>query len=155
MTYKTLAGAYASMEKAGATPFDITYNGGMVFSVLESAYKRQSDITVAKWNLVKQDKTLYALESVDKGFKWTAVAHFDSDGLLYPIGDTPVPAPKTNAKGKRKPTPTKDNKIDFGKVSGKTKSERNKGAHKLILDMGVKIGTDEYKSLWAEWTKVR
>ena len=49
----------------------------------------------------------------------------------------------------------KGNGVDFGKVKGKTKSERNKGAHALILATGVKSGSDEYKSLWEEWTKVR
>lgn len=69
-------------------------------------------------------------------------------------------ADKAEAKAKPQAKRTRkakgDNKgIDFGKVTGKTKSERNKGAHALILATGVKSGSDEYKALWEEWTKVR
>ena len=163
--YSTLENAYKGAERAGAKAFGSEYYGysHRVDDILANAYKSATARTFAKWNLAKFEKTLCALECTKTGaYKWTARGHFDSDGLLYPMG-TPVeekpqhdkvikaePKPRT-----RKPAKAKGNGIDFGKVVGKTKSARNKSAHKLILATGAKVGTDEYKSLWEEWTKVR
>ena len=65
--------------------------------------------------------------------------------------DAPAPAPKKparKAKGNGKA-------VDFSKVTGKTKSERNKSAHALIVSTGVKSGSEEYNSLWKQWQSVR
>lgn len=62
----------------------------------------------------------------------------------------PAPAPKRTRKGKGN-----GKAVDFGKVVGKTKSERNKSAHALIVGTGVVSGSEEYKALWNEWTSVR
>lgn len=162
-TYTTIEGAYKGAERAGAKAFGSDYYGysHRVDAILANAYKAATARTFAKWNLAKFEKTLCALECTKEGtYKWSAIGHFDNEGLLYPIAQESAEAHKVDKKADkkprtRKPTPAKGNKIDFTKVEGKTKSARNKSAHKLILAMGVKVGTDEYKSLWDEWTKVR
>lgn len=174
-TYKTITGAYNAATKAGAKAFGSDFYGhsARVEEILANAYKSANALTLAKWNLAKFEKTLCALECTKEGtYKWTAVGHFDSEGLLYPVAQTSAvvvedkpkqthdkviedkPQPKSKPRT-RKPTPAKGNGIDFSKVDGKTKSERNKSAHKLILATGVKVGTDEYKTLWEQWTEVR
>jgi hypothetical protein len=154
--YSTIENAYKGAERAGAKSFGSDYYAyaNRVDDILASAYKSATARTFAKWNLAKFEKTLCTLECTQNGaYKWSAIGHFDSDGLLYPMGEK---APDKVIKPRtRKPAKAKGNGIDFGKVVGKTKSARNKSAHKLILAMGAKVGTDEYKSLWEEWTKVR
>lgn len=155
-TYTTIVGAYTSAEKAGAKIFGADYYGyaHRLDEILAGTYKSANARTLAKGNLRKLDKTLYALECTkDKTYKWTVIGHFDSDGLLY--ADAPKQTEDKPKKTPRKPTPAKGNGINFSKVSGKTKSDRNKSAHAMIVGIGVKPGTDEYKSLWEEWTKVR
>lgn len=159
-TYKTITGAYNAATKAGAKAFGSDFYGHStrVDEILAKTYKSATALTLAKWNLAKFEKTLCALECTKEGtYKWTAIGHFDSEGLLYPMAQTEVEAhdkviEPTPRKRVRK---AKGNGIDFGKVEGTTKSARNKSAHKLILAMGVKVGTDEYKSLWTKWTEVR
>lgn len=162
-TYKTITGAYNAATKAGAKAFGSDFYGhsARVEEILAKTYKSATALTLAKWNLAKFEKTLCALECTKEGtYKWTAVGHFDSEGLLYPVAQTSAvvvedkPQPKSKPRT-RKPTPAKGNGIDFSKVDGKTKSERNKSAHKLILATGVKVGTDEYKALWEQWVEVR
>ena len=63
---------------------------------------------------------------------------------------TPAPAPKRTRKAKGN-----GKAVDFTKIKGNTKSERNKAAHALIVSTGVKSGSDEYKALWDKWTSVR
>lgn len=63
----------------------------------------------------------------------------------------PAPAPK-------KPRSTKKGNgkaVDFSKVKGATKSDRNKAAHALIMSMGVESGSKEYNALWKQWQSVR
>jgi hypothetical protein len=113
-TYTTLAGAYAAAEKANATRFDLTYNGGMVLGVLDRVYKSKNAITVAKNNLVRYEKSLCALEFTKGGFKWTVVGHFDNEGLLYanvPTSEKTEDKPKATPRKPRtrKPTPAKGN----------------------------------------------
>jgi hypothetical protein len=125
-TYTTLAGAYAAAEKANATRFDLTYNGGMVLGVLGQVYKHANKMTVAKNNLVKYEKMLCALECVHTkdhktAYKWTVVGHFDNEGLLYAnvhtnekTEDKPKATPRTrkpkNTKGSAKKPLTKAEK---------------------------------------------
>ena len=158
-TYKTLTNAYTSAQKAGAKSFGSDYYvyANKVDEILADTYKSATARTLAKWNLAKFDKTLCALECTQDGaYKWTVIGTFDSDGLLYPVGtQDKVIEDKPQKPRTRKPTPAKGNGIDFSKVEGKTKSERNKSAHKLILAMGVKVGTPEYNDLWKQWVEVR
>ena len=88
-TYKTLTNAYTSAQKAGAKSFGSDYYAyaNKVDEILTNTYKSVSARTLAKWNLAKFDKTLCALECTSEGtYKWTVIGHFDSDGLLYPMG---------------------------------------------------------------------
>jgi hypothetical protein len=163
-TYTTLAGAYAAAEKANATRFDLTYNGGMVLGVLEQVYKHANKMTVAKNNLVKYEKMLCALECVHTkdrktAYKWTVVGHFDNEGLLYanvPTSEKTEDKPKATPRT-RKPKSTKgDSKaIDFNAFKG-TKSEKNRALHAELVSRGMKDSrTDEYQSIWTArpWAK--
>lgn len=162
-TYKTITGAYTAATKAGAKAFGSDFYGhsSRVDEILAKTYKSATALTLAKWNLAKFEKTLCALECTKEGtYKWTAIGHFDSEGLLYPMAHTSTVEvkPKHDKVIEAKPRARKSGKgngVDFSKVEGKTKSARNKSAHKIILAMGAKVGTEEYKSLWEEWTKVR
>lgn len=163
-TYKTLDGAYARADKLGAKCFGAEFYGhaNRVEEAIFQAFHTQTSVRLAKHNLVKLDKSLYALECTKEGtYKWTSVGHFDSEGLLYPVAgavETESKHDKVIKVKAHKPKQTgkgKGNGIDFGKVDGKTKSTRNKSAHKLILATGVKVGTDEYKALWEQWVSVR
>ena len=109
---------YAATEKANATRFDLTYNGGMVLGVLDRVYKSKNAITVAKNNLVKYENTLCALECVKGGFKWTVVGHFDNEGLLY----ANVPN-ATEEKPKKKATPRKPTSAKGG-VKAEPKNDK-------------------------------
>lgn len=63
----------------------------------------------------------------------------------------PAPAPK-------KPRSTKKGNgkaVDFSKVKGATKSDRNKAAHALIVGMGIESGSKEYNAMWKQWQSVR
>lgn len=161
-TYKTLAGAYTAVEKAGAERFDLTYNGGIVLDILARTYKHAIKVTLAKWNLVRLDKTLYALESATTPdckttFKWTAVATFDSDGLPYAVGTPKHEEAQTEDKKPqpRKPTQAKGKAINFDSFKG-TNSEKNKALHAELVSRGLKDSrTDEYKAIWSArpWAK--
>lgn len=108
-TYKTLTGAYTAAQNAGAKVFGSDYYAyaNRVDDILARVYKHKNAILLAKCNLFKFEKKLCALEFVkDKGYKWTAVGHFDNDGLLYPIAQTSEPSqtktPRTRKSGKGK-----------------------------------------------------
>lgn len=156
-TYKTLALALAAVEKANATRFDLSYNDGLVFNVLERAFKSKSAITVAKNNLFRLDKTLYALECVKGGFKWTVVGFFDSDGLLYAHTEAPATEEKPKEKAthrQRKPAPVKGD-VNFKAFKG-TVSEKNKALHAELVSRGMKDSrTAEYQAIWQArpWAK--
>lgn len=175
-TYATLANAYAAVEKAGAEHFDLTYNGGQTLRAIEHTFKRRADVTVAKWNLVRYEKTLCALECTTAKdgkttYKWTAIGTFDSDGLLYPISaDKPAPT-QTTAKDKpkadkkprtRKPAQGKgDNKptktplqLELDTLAG---TGNNSKAHKIMCKHGLKnSNSDEYKAVWqGYWWTIR
>lgn len=64
-------------------------------------------------------------------------------------------AKPTASSTKKSPRKAKGNNLDFTKVKGKTKSERNRNAHALIIATGVKSGSAEYMALWNEWTNAR
>ena len=165
-TYKSLANAYASAEKAGATRFDLTYNGGMVLGVLDRVYKTKSAITVAKNNLMRYENTLCALECVKDGFKWTVVGTFDSDGLVYanvPNATEDKPKKVTSGKDKkqtkkatpRKPAPAKGGVVDFNAFKG-TNHDKNSALHAELVSRGMKDSrTDEYQAIWKArpWAK--
>lgn len=67
---------------------------------------------------------------------------------LRKLGEAEKPKTKT-------PKTSKKSGIDFSKVKGATKSERNKAAHALIVGMGIKSGSEEYATLWKKWQSVR
>ena len=177
-TYTTLAGAYAAAEKANATRFDLTYNGGMVLGVLGQVYKYANKMTVAKNNLVKYEKMLCALECVHTkdrktAYKWTVVGHFDNEGLLYANAPTKAEekpkAKKTTSraydpareyedlmdgfvpsKRTRKPKSAKGDAkaIDFNAFKG-TNSEKNRALHAELVSRGLKDSrSDEYQAIW-------
>lgn len=159
-TYKTITGAYSAATKAGAKAFGAEFYGhtSRVDEILGRIYKSATAFTLAKWNLAKFEKTLCALECTKEGiYKWVAIGTFDSDGLLYPMSveHDKVIEEKPHTPRARKPRQTSKGKGIFAKVEGTTKSDRNKSAHKLILATGVKVGTDEYESLWSQWKEVR
>ena len=112
-TYKTLTGAYNAAGKAGAKAFGSDYYGyaNRVDEILAKAYKSANVLTLAKWNLAKFEKTLCALECAPNGaYKWTAIGHFDHEGLLYPVITDTQDEPKHDKVIKprtRKPAPAK------------------------------------------------
>ena len=115
-TYKTLTGAYTAAQKAGAKAFGSDFYGyaNRVDDILAKTYKSATALTLAKWNLAKFDKKLCALECTKEGtYKWTAVGHFDNEGLLYPMAQTV----EEEAKPKQTKAPrTRARKSGKGKV---------------------------------------
>ena len=79
-----------------------------------------------------------------------ASAVWHDDDLDCTPAPVTAPAPKRTRKAKGN-----GKAVDFSKVKGATKSERNKSAHALIVGTGVKSGSDESKALWDKWTSVR
>ena len=61
--------------------------------------------------------------------------------------------PATAGKGARSKGNAKT--VDFTKVKGNTKSDRNKAAHALIVGMGIESGSAEYNAMWKQWQSVR
>lgn len=164
-TYKTLASAYAAVERAGAERFDLTYNGGQVLDCISRAFRTQAERTVAKWNVVRYEKTICALTCVDGKYAWTAIGTFDSDGLLYPMPvDTKSAEPKQD-----KPKRTRKTAQPKGKPEASTKTALqldldtlagtgdNSAAHRIMCKHGLKDSrTDEYKAVWqGYWWKIR
>ena len=162
-TYATLAGAYTAVEKAGAERFDLTYNGGVVLDILARTYKHKIKVTLAKWNLVRYENTLCALECTTTPdckttYKWTAVAKFDSDGQLYAVGteapkteDKPkAKAPRKRAKGNNKSTATWQTDLDA--LAGKGRASNKKAASVLRRHkMSTQIGSEG----WTYWESIR
>jgi hypothetical protein len=160
-TYATLAGAYTAAEKAGATRFTVTCLDTAVVSLLAHTYKHTIKRTLAKWNLVKFENTLCALDctNTEDGkatYKWTAIGHFDSDGLLYSV------APKTNivdkltkrtrkAKGEAKSTKA-EWQTDLDAHAGKGR-QANKTVASILRKhkMSTQIGTEG----WTYWESIR
>jgi hypothetical protein len=111
-TYKTLDGAYARADKLGAKSFGHEYYGhsNRAHEIIGKTFPSASAKRFATHNLVKLDKTLYALECTKEGtYKWTAIGHFDHEGLLYPMSTPehdkviePKPQPRKVGKGKGK-----------------------------------------------------
>jgi hypothetical protein len=110
-TYKTLDGAYTRADKLGAKSFGADFYGNpkRVDEAVSKVFNTQASTRLAKHNLVKLDKTLYALECTkESAYKWTVVGTFDSDGLLYPavageynkVIEAKPRAPRKASKGK-------------------------------------------------------
>ena len=158
-TYKTLANAYASAEKAGAVRFTNDAYEVQIHTCIMSTIKGGKEANkVALWNLVKYENTLCALECTkEKTFKWTAIGHFDSDGLLYPMG-TPEDKPKAKprkhtrkAKGDNKSTKAEwQTEIDAYAGTGR---KSNKAVASILRthNMSAQIGSEG----WNYWESVR
>jgi len=169
-TYKTLAGAYTAAEKAGAVRFTNEAYYTQTCVCITSTIKGGKDANkVALWNLVKYENTLCALECTkEKTFQWTAIGHFDSDGLLYPMHteapksetDEQPKAEKPKAKlrarrpaGKGDPKPTKAEwQIGIDTYAGKGR-EANKAVASVLRkhNMSAQIGSEG----WTYWESVR
>ncbi len=79
----------------------------------------------------------------------------DENGKKYTI-DASLLAPTTAPTQKVTPTPTKKNAFDFGKIKGKTDSDKNKALHKTLVGMGITNSkSDEYQAVWSirPWAK--
>ena len=164
-TYKTLENAYAAAEKNGARAFGSEFYAyaKCVDEILAKQYPTAKARTFAKWNLAKFDKTLCALECTkDKTYKWTAVGHFDSEGLLYPFKvecesqEEPKVADKPKADKPKKPSTKGKSKIqlDLDKLAG---TGDNKAAHKIMCEHGFKnSNSPEYQEVWkGYWWTIR
>lgn len=165
-TYANLPNAYTAAEKAGAKQFDHSYEPTLVANCVGHAFKSKSACKVAIWNLVRYENTLCALEEVHAkdgktAFKWTAIGHFDSDGLLYPMGakqteNKPKKPTPRKPKGKPAPTPaevhTTDWKADVDAYAGKGR-KANKAVAKVLRkhNMSAQIGSEG----WTYWEGIR
>lgn len=162
-TYATLAGAYTAVEKAKATPFDNNAYYTQICVCIGRAIKGGKEANkIALWNLVKYEKTLCALECTKEGtYKWTAIGHFDSDGLLYPAGteapakvieDKTTPRKRTRkAKGDNKPTKT-EWQTELDAYAGKGRQANHKVAKILRKHkMSAQIGSEG----WNYWENIR
>ena len=139
-----------------------------------AAYKSALALATAhEGEIGKTDKgnfkaTFNSVETAKKFVaEWTAEYNANRKVDLAPT-QKPKASKPTATKGKaetkptsstkkttKKPKASKGNKLDFAKVKGKTKSERNRNAHALILAQGIKSGSAEYMALWNEWTNAR
>jgi hypothetical protein len=80
----------------------------------------------------------------------------DENGNKYTVKATdlaPVEAhaPKKASPRKSTKTParTKCNAFDFGKIKGKTNTDKNRALHAMLVSMGIKDSrTPEYMSVW-------
>ena len=156
--YSTIENAYKGAERVGAKSFGSDYYAyaNKVDEIIASTYKSASARTFAKWNLAKLDKTLCALECAPNGaYKWTAIGHFDSDGLLYPMGteaQAKVIKPRT-----RKPVGGKGKsalQLELDTLAG---TGDNSNAHKIMCKHGLKNSkSDEYQAVWkGYWWTIR
>lgn len=178
-TYTTLAGAYTSAENAGAERFtNEAYYTQACVCIASTLKGGKNANKVAMWNLVKYENTLCALECVKTAdgktaYKWTAIGHFDSDGLLYPMR-TEAEAPKQAevqtdeqpkakksrahrkpAEGKGDSNPTKTAlQLELDTLAG---TGDNSAAHKIMCKHGLKDGrSDEYQKVWrGYWWTIR
>lgn len=165
-TYKTLDGAYARADKLGAKNFCADYYGyeHRVREALDKNFTTASARRLATHNLAKLDKTLYALECTKEGvYKWTAIGHFDHEGLLYPMSatednsktakDKPQPKRTRRGKGDNKPTKTAL-QLELDTLAG---TGDNSAAHKIMCKHGLKnVKSDEYQKVWkGYWWTIR
>ena len=164
-TYKTLDGAYARADKLGAKNFCADYYGyeHRVREALDKNFTTAPARRLATHNLAKLDKTLYALECTKEGvYKWTAIGHFDHEGLLYPMSATKVveDKPKTlkrkpvHAKGDNKPVAKTALQRELDTLAG---TGDNSAAHKIMCKHGLKNSkSDEYQKVWrGYWHTIR
>jgi hypothetical protein len=163
-TYKTLDGAYAKADKLGAVSFSAHFYGyaHRVKEAIDKTFTTPTARRLAHHNLVKLDKTLYALECVDKTYKWVAIGHFDHEGLFYPMS---APTSKKAVEDKQKPTPRKPApakalgipkalKKDLDTLAG---TGDNSAAHKVMCKHGfTRIKSPEYEAVWrGYWWTIR
>lgn len=62
----------------------------------------------------------------------------------------------TATKGKTAPRKAKGNSVDFGKIKGKTKSDKNRALHAMLVGMGMGDSrAKEYQAIWnaRPWAK--
>lgn len=104
---------------------------------------------VQAWTTAYEQACDERMKMPSKSFGTVFIPSVDMDDYAT-SAPVSAPAPKRTRKAKGN-----GKAVDFGKVKGATKSERNKAAHALIVGKGVKSGSDEYKALWNEWVSVR
>lgn len=66
----------------------------------------------------------------------------------------PTPAPKSAPA--QKPKASKGKAFDFSAIKGKTKKDKNRALHAMLVSMGIKDSrTPEYQAVWSErpWAK--
>lgn len=168
-TYKTLDGAYARADKLGAKNFCADYYGyeKRLCEALDKTFTTLTARRLAKHNLVKLDKTLYALTLADGAYKWTAVGTFDHEGIFYPTSadtqkthtrksgtwadGTPIVTNVRGGKGNSIPNALKK---DLDKLAG---TGDNSKAHKVMCKHGLKmIKSPEYEAVWkGYWWTIR
>lgn len=162
-TYKTLTGAYTSAQNAGAKSFGVDYYAyaNRVDDILAKVYTHKNARILAKCNLFKLDKQLLALEFTKAdGYKWTAIGHFDSEGLLYPIAGASevkqdkVIEPRTRKSGTwANGTPIVTNVRGGARKTGKGKVVLGKADKKAIRSECYKLAKgdrDMYDALCKE-----
>lgn len=69
--------------------------------------------------------------------------------------DAPAPAPAPAPEKPARKGKGNGKAVDFSKIKGNTKSDRNKAAHAYIVGMGIASGSEEYNALWKQWQSVR
>ena len=165
-TFKTLDGAYAKADKLGAVSFSAHFYGyaHRVKEAIGKTFTTPTARRLAEHNLVKLDKTLYAL-ALDKTYKWTVVGTFDHEGVFYPVcEDKPIARKSntwadgtpivTNVRGGKKNSIPKALKADLDKLAG---TGDNSAAHKVMCKHGLtRIKSPEYEAVWkGYWWTIR
>ena len=92
--------------------------------------------------------------TVAKG-KAKTVTVTDANGNKYTVKASdlaPVQAPEKAPARKaepRKPARAKGNAFDFGKIKGKTNTDKNRALHAVLVGMGMKDSRDaKYQAIW-------
>ena len=119
-----------------------------------AAYTSARDLATAKQGEIGTTADKRFTAKFDSVATAKAFASEWERGYTQAHAEAPASKPASAGKGTRK---GKGNgkAVDFSKVKGSTKSERNKAAHALIIGAGIVSGSEEYNSLWKEWQTVR
>ena len=122
-----------------------------------AGYKRMLELAQAHKGTVDTDKKtkLAKITFGDKANAEKFVKAFTGEYAKAHKAYAKAPATKkttTDGKGSR----AKRNAFDFGKIKGKTNSDKNKALHKALVGMGITDSrTPEYMSVWnaRPWAK--
>lgn len=104
----------------------------------------------------------FSSAKIAEKFVKTWTADYEANRKVEPtVAPTPKSTPKpaskpTSAKGKTAPRKAKGEAFDFSAIKGKTKSDKNRALHAMLVSKGIGDSrTPEYQAVWnaRPWAK--